>query len=118
MKTTVTSTEQRRAILARMEAIPVIVPGKLSERRGAGGKVTGHKLQHWSAGRNLTRHVPEAQVATAEQGTEGYRQFQRLAAEYAEVRGEEAFAEDGEAPSSKKKPSRRSPRGRANCTPS
>lgn len=90
-----------------MEAIPVIVPGKLSERRGADGRLTGHKLQHWSGGRNLTRHVPEAQVATVEQGTEGYRQFQRIAAEYAAVRGEEALAADGEAPDVKKKPARR-----------
>jgi hypothetical protein len=107
MTTTPTSTERRQSILARMEAIPVIVPGKLSERRGADGKVTGHKLQHWSGGRNLTRHVPEAQVATAEQGTEGYRQFQRLTAEYAEVRGEEAFAAVGGTSASKKKPRRR-----------
>jgi hypothetical protein len=118
MTTTPTSTERRQSILARMEAIPVIVPGKLSERRGADGKVTGHKLQHWSGGRNLTRHVPEAQVATVEEGTEGYRQFQQLAAEYAGVRGEEALAADGDAPHPKKKSKRRSPRGRANCTPS
>jgi hypothetical protein len=107
MKETPASVEQRQAILARMEAIPVIVPGKLSERRGADGRLTGHKLQHWSGGRNLTRHVPEAQVATVKQGTEGYRQFQRIAAEYAAVRGEEALAADEEAPDVKKKPARR-----------
>jgi len=86
-------------LLARMGQIPVIVQGKVSERRSS-GKVTGCKLQRWRNGRNLTRHIPAALVETVQQGTHGYREFMKLASEYVEVREREALQDSGD---SKKK---------------
>jgi len=89
-------------LLARMGQIPVIVQGKLSERR-SGGKVTGCKLQRWRHGRNETRHVPASLVETVRQGTQGYAQFMKQAQQYVEVREADALHDDG----SKKKYTRR-----------
>lgn len=96
------STPDRRGqeLLARMEQIPVIVQGKLSERK-SGGKATGFKLQRWRHGRNQTRHIPAPLVETVRQGTEGFEQFLRLAQQYVEVREEEALRTPA---GSKKKP--------------
>lgn len=77
-------------LLARMGQIPVIVQGKVSERR-SGEKVTGCKLQRWRHGRNETRHVPASMVETVRQGTQGYAQFIKLAQEYVEVREADAL---------------------------
>jgi len=90
-------------LLARMEQIPVIVQGKLSERQ-AGGKITGYKLQRWRGGRNQTRHIPAPLVETVRQGTEGYEQFVRLAQQYVAVREAAALQAP---PDSKKKSTKR-----------
>jgi hypothetical protein len=86
-----------------MGQIPVIVQGKVSERR-SGGKVTGCKLQRWRNGRNETRHIPTALVGTVQQGTEGYAQFMKLTQQYVEVRESEALQAPGD---SKKKSTQR-----------
>jgi uncharacterized protein with von Willebrand factor type A (vWA) domain len=86
-----------------MGQIPVIVQGKLSERR-SGSKVTGCKLQRWRHGRNQTRHVPATLVETVRQGTQGYAQFMRLAQEYVEVRESDALEAGA---GGKKKPTKR-----------
>jgi uncharacterized protein with von Willebrand factor type A (vWA) domain len=89
-------------LLAQMGQIPVIVQGKLSERR-AGDKITGHKLQCWRHGQNQTRHVAAPLVDTVRKGTEGYDQFMKLAQQYVEVREAEAFSSPTD---SKKKPTK------------
>ena len=89
-------------LLARMGQIPVIVQGKVSERR-SGGRVTGCKLQRWRHGRNETRHVPAPLVETVRQGTQGFAQFMKLAQAYVEVREAEALHGEG---GSKKKPTK------------
>ena len=71
----------------------MIVQGKLTERR-QGDKVTGRKLQRWRHGRNQTRHIPAAMVDTVKKGTEGYKEFSKLAQEYVEVREAEALRGD------------------------
>jgi hypothetical protein len=85
-----------------MGQIPVIVQGKVSERR-SGGKVTGCKLQCWRNGQNQTRHIPAALVETVQQGTQGYAQFVKLAQQYVEVREAEALQAPAD---SKKKPTK------------
>ena len=90
-------------ILAQMGHIPVIVQGKVSERR-SGGKVTGCKLQRWRQGRNETRHVPGNLVETVRQGTQGYAQFMKLAQQYVEVREADALQDSSD---SKKKSTKR-----------
>jgi hypothetical protein len=100
MKAPPTASGRGQEILARMGQIPVIVQGKVSERR-SGGKVTGCKLQRWRRGRNETRHIPAGLVDTVRMGTEGYNQFMKLAQEYVEVREADALRSQHD---SKKKP--------------
>ncbi len=102
MSTQPVGSERGQELLARMGQIPVIVQGKVSERR-SGGKVTGCKLQRWRHGRNETRHIPAPLVETVRQGTQGYAQFMKLAQAYVEVRETDALAEDS---NSKKKSTR------------
>lgn len=90
MKTQPISSGRSQELLARMGQIPVIVQGKVSERR-SGDKVTGCKLQRWRHGRNETRHIPADLVETVREGTEGYTQFMKLAQEYVEVREADAL---------------------------
>ena len=96
------SSEQGQELLARMGQIPVIVQGKVSERRDR-GKVTGCKLQRWRNGRNETRHIRAEMVETVQQGTQGYAQFMKLAQQYVEVREAQALQTHGD---SKKKPTK------------
>ena len=77
-------------ILAQMGQIPVIVQGKVSERR-QGGRVTGVKLQRWRNGRNETRHVPGGLVETVREGARGHARFMALAREYVEAREAEVW---------------------------
>lgn len=90
-----------------MEKIPVIVPGKVCERREAGGKITGWKLQRWHDGHNQTRHIPAALLDRVRAGTAGHQRFVALSEEFAELRGREVLGEADAAGSSKKKPMRR-----------
>jgi hypothetical protein len=87
-----------------MGKIPIIVPGKLGQRRDANGKITGWKLQRWHKGRNETRYVPAALVERVAEGTKGHRRFMALTDEYAHLRGQEALANVSDADGSKKKP--------------
>ncbi len=103
MNTQHLSSGRGQELLSRMGQIPVIVQGKVSERR-SGGKVTGCKLQRWRHGRNETRHVPATLVETVRQGTQGYTQFMKLAEEYVEIRETEALQHNDD---SKKKPTKR-----------
>lgn len=98
-----TNARSGQDLLARMGQIPVIVQGKVSERK-AGGKVTGYKLQRWRNGCNQTRHVPAGLVDAVREGTNGYKQFIELVDRYVAAREADVF----ESPtSSKKKPTKR-----------
>ena len=89
--------------MAEMEKIPVIVPGKVCERREAGGKITGWKLQRWHDGRNETRHIPAAILARVREGTVGHQRLVALADEFAELRCQDVLGESDSAGRSKKK---------------
>ena len=95
-----------RAILNEMENIPVIVPGKVCERREAGGKITGWKLQRWHDGHNETRHIPAPLLDRVREGTKGHQRLMVLANEFAEVRGREVLGVANAADPSKKRPMR------------
>ena len=98
------TTRSRREILAQIEQIPVIVEGKLSERRDRNGKRTGHKLQRWRDGRNQTLHIASELVDTVHEGTKGYNRLNELTHEYVQTCEREVL---GKAKDSKKKPMRR-----------
>ena len=104
---TQTAAERCQGLLAEMGQIEVIIPGKLCQRRGQKGKITGWKLQRWQKGRNETRYIPAGLTERIQEGTAGHQRFMALAHEYTEVKGEEALA-DLSAPShAKKKPMKR-----------
>ncbi len=72
-----------QAILQQIARIQRIDRGKLTVLRyGPNGPYYSH--QSWENGKNVCRYVPADQVGALEQALEGYQQFQRLAAEYAE----------------------------------
>jgi hypothetical protein len=97
--------ESRQDILAQIGQIPVIVEGKLSERRdSATGKRTGYKLQRWRDGRNQTIHIAAGLVDKVREGTHGYGQLVELTQKYAEASEQEVL---GSASHSKKKPTKR-----------
>lgn len=103
MKTTPPSDSPSQRILEQIGQIPVIVRGKLSERR-SGGKCTGQKLQRWRNGRNETRHIPAEQVDIVREGTEGYSRLNELVGDYVQAREQEVLGTDSPR---KKKPTRR-----------
>lgn len=98
------STKDRHEILVRIEQIPVIVEGKLSERRDTTGKPTGHKLQRWRNGKNQTLHVAGELADKVRDGTEGYKRLTELTQEYVQTCEQEVLGPDVH---SKKKPTRR-----------
>jgi hypothetical protein len=89
-----------------MGKIPVIVPGKVCERREGGGKITGWKLQRWHDGRNETRHIPAPLLERVREGTVGHQRFVALAEEFTELRCGEVLGKAEAAGNSKKKPMR------------
>ena len=95
------STKGRHEILARIGQIPVIVEGKLSERRDTTGKPTGHKLQRWRHGKNQTLHVAGELVDKVREGTEGYKCLTELTQVYVQICEQEVL---GANIHSKKKP--------------
>ena len=90
MKTRSHPNRRGQEILAQMGQIPVMIQGKVSERR-QGGRVTGLKLQRWRNGRNETRHIPADMVKTVRQGTQGYAQFMELVEQYVAQREAEVW---------------------------
>src|ERR1017187_5512323 len=97
-------TKGRHEILVQIEQIPVIVEGKLSERRDTTGKPTGHKLQRWRHGKNQTLHVAGDRVDKVREGTEGYKRLTELTQEYVRTCEQEVLGLDVD---SKKKPTTR-----------
>lgn len=95
------TTKDRHDILVEIEQIPVIVEGKLSERRDVTGKPNGIKLQRWRNGKNQTLHVPGELVDKVREGTEGYKRLTELTQEYVQTCEQEVLVP---ASRSKKKP--------------
>ena len=98
------TTKDRHEILVQVEQIPVIVEGKLSERRDTTGKPTGFKLQRWRHGKNQTLHVAGELVDKVREGTEGYKRLTALTQEYVQTCEQEVL---GPGVRSKKKPTMR-----------
>ena len=100
--------EQRQKLVERMEQIPSMIDGTLTERprqRGRGSVRVYHQLQRWRGGRNDTRHVPSACVEAVREGIEGYRRAQALLRQIANL--DEATVLTAPTADSKKKPTKR-----------
>ena len=104
---TTRGSELGQDLLANMARIPVIIPGKLSERKDAGGRLNGWKLQRWHNGHNETRYIPAELVEAVREGTAGHQQFVALTQQYVEVKGQEALSALNTPTDSKKKPMKR-----------
>lgn len=78
--------------------------GKLSViRQGPSGPF--YKIQAREDGKNLTRYVPRDEVPATEEAIEGYKRFQQLTEQYAQLKIQETRA--ALAAGSKKKPQAR-----------
>lgn len=65
--------------------------GKLSVmREGPSGSF--YKIQAREDGKNLTRYVPREQVPATQEAIEGYKKFQALTEQYAELKIQETRA--------------------------
>lgn len=74
-------------LLAQITQIQLMERGKLTpytfpDRPARPGPY--YKLQHWEAGKNVTRHIPADQVPLLKQALAGYTQFQALVEQYAQ----------------------------------
>jgi hypothetical protein len=95
-----------QALLQQIAEIKTMERGKLSVlREGPSGPF--YKIQAREDGKNVTRYVPRDQVPATEEAIEGYKKFQALTEQYAQLKIEETRTAI-EAGSKKKNPHRRS----------
>ena len=79
---------QKQRLLQQIASIQLMERGKLStysfkDRPGANGPY--YKLQQWHQGKNQTRYISADQVPQIEAALAGYREYERLTAQYAEL---------------------------------
>ena len=103
------------SILEQIAAISTMETGKLSSYIPPGRPASTapyFKLQSWSKGKNLTRHVRSEQLPQLQAALDGYALFRQLCDQYAELIVERTRAQ-WESDSKKKPPlsyTRRSPK--------
>ena len=80
-----------QAILQQIAEIKTMERGKLSVlREGPSGHF--YKIQAREDGKNLTRYVPRDQVPATEEAIAGYKRFQALTEQYAQLKIEKTRA--------------------------
>lgn len=75
-------------LLAQIAAIQHMESGKLSTYVPPGRSPDAgpyYKLQSWSAGKNVTRHVRPEEVPAVQEALQGYTLFQKLTDQYAQL---------------------------------
>ena len=73
-----------QSLLQQMAQIQQMERGKLCIiRQGPQGSYYNH--QTWEKGKNVSRYVPQDQVATLQQAIAGYEQFQTLMEQYVQL---------------------------------
>ena len=80
-----TPLQRRQEILQEMNTLTRMERGKLCAQARGRGHPPFYKLQCWQQGKNHTRYVPAAEVATVQAALAGHAQFQALAEEFVEV---------------------------------
>ena len=73
--------QKAKKILEKMAAIEKMERGKLCRMTGR----PHYNLQSWHNGRNRVRYVPLDQAASVQRAIDGYREYRKLAEEYAEI---------------------------------
>ena len=90
-------------LLQQIARIQQMERGKLCiMRQGPSGPYYSH--QTWENGKNVSRYVPQEQVAELQEALEGYQTFQRLVDQYAELLIKKTW--DQRSASKKKTPAR------------
>ncbi|MBN2243264.1 MAG: hypothetical protein JW793_11295 [Acidobacteria bacterium] len=97
-----------------MAAIETMERGKLCRMTGR----PHYNLQSWHDGRNRVRYVPLDQAASVQRAIDGYREYRRLAEEYAEIlidltrkQREKEFAQPAKPRKHQEKKKKSTPRG-------
>jgi hypothetical protein len=73
-----------QSLLEQIAQIQHMERGKLCIlRQGPNGPY--YNLQSWEKGTNLSRYVPQAQVAAVQEALTGYELFQNLTEQYAQI---------------------------------
>lgn len=87
----VSTSNSPQTILQQIAEIKTMERGKLSIiREGPSGPF--YKIQAREDGKNVTRYVPRDQVTVTEEAIEGYKHFQKLTEQYAELKIQETRA--------------------------
>ena len=76
---------RRQEILREINAITRMERGKLCVQSQGPDKPPFYKLQCWHKGKNQTRYVPAAEVASVQAALAEHERFQKLAEEFAEL---------------------------------
>jgi len=97
--------QRRQAILQEMNTLTRMERGKLCVQSRGSNSPPFYKLQCWRHGRNQTRYVPAAEVASVQAALAGHERFQQLAEEFVDLTVAQTHAAEAES----KKNSRRSP---------
>lgn len=94
---------RRQEILREINTITRMERGKLCAQSQAPGKPPFYKLQCWHKGKNQTRYVPPAEVASVQAALAEHERFQELAEEFVELTVQQTRSADA---SERKKNSR------------
>lgn len=80
------------SILQQIAQIPRIERGKISViRQGPSGPYYNH--QTWEDGKNVSRYVPQDQVAALQEAIAGHERLQALLDQYVQLREQQSRAE-------------------------
>ena len=95
---------RRQEILREISSITRMERGKLSAQSPGPDKPPFYKLQCWQKGKNQTRYVPAAEVASVQAALAEHERFQELAEEFVELTVQQTRSSD--ASERKKTPAR------------
>jgi hypothetical protein len=95
--------QRRQEILREINSITRMERGKLCVQAQGPDKPPFYKLQCWHQGKNQTRYVPVAEVASVQAALADHERFQKLAEEFVELTVQQTRSSDA---SERKKNSR------------
>ena len=96
--------QRRQEILREINSITRMERGKLCVQSQGPDKPPFYKLQCWHQGKNQTRYVPAAEVASVQAALAEHERFQELAEEFVELTVQQTHSSD--ASERKKTPAR------------
>lgn len=98
--------QRREEMLREINTITRMERGKLCVQSQGPNQPPFYKLQCWHQGKNQTRYVPAAEVASVQAALAEHERFQQLAEEFVELTVRQTRAEDAAVRKKNFKPSR------------